>query len=79
MIVPPPPPTYTLDPTVPELKDGQRAALDSCLSALTGRLAGVIVTAARTTRTHHVIELATPAGTLLVIERLREPGENGSH
>ncbi|MGD9694884.1 MAG: hypothetical protein AB7V42_04385 [Thermoleophilia bacterium] len=75
MIVPPPPPTYTLDPGVPPLRDAQRAVLDSCLSVLTGRLAGVVVTAARTTDTHHVLELATPAGTLLVIERLRLPGE----
>jgi hypothetical protein len=52
------------------LRPGQQAALDACLSALTGRLAGVVVTAAGTTLSHHVIELMTPAGALLVLERI---------
>ena len=43
--------------------------LDACLDALTGRLAGVVVTAAGTTATHHVIQLATHAGPILVTER----------
>jgi hypothetical protein len=52
------------------LRPGQQEALDACLSALTGRLAGVVVTAAGTTLSHHVIELMTPAGALLVLERI---------
>lgn len=70
MLVPSPPPTYTLAPGLEPLDRGQQAALDACLSGLTGRLTGVVVTAAGTTLSHHVIELATPAGTLLVLERL---------
>ena len=54
MIVPPPAPSYTLAPD---------------LAGLTGRISGVVVTAAVTTDTHLVIELMTPAGTLLVLER----------
>jgi hypothetical protein len=52
------------------LRPGQQEALDACLAALTGRLGGVVVTAAGTTLSHHVIELMTPAGTLLVLERI---------
>jgi hypothetical protein len=70
VIVPPPPPAYTLAPDVRPLEPGQQAALDACLSAITGQLNGVLVTAAETTRSHHVIELLTPVGTLLVLERI---------
>jgi hypothetical protein len=73
LLIPSPPPTYTLAPGLGPLDRGQQAALDACLSALTGRLTGVVVTAAGTTLGHHVIELATPAGTLLVLEPIR-PG-----
>jgi hypothetical protein len=55
------------------LEPGQQAVLDACLSALTGRLSGVLVMAAGTTPSHHVIELATPAGSLLVLERVGPP------
>jgi hypothetical protein len=74
VLVPPPPPSYTLAPDIGPLRPGEQAALDACLTALTGRLSGVVVTAAGTTLSHHVLELATPAGTLLVMERIR-PGE----
>lgn len=70
MLVPAPSPAYTLAPGVRPLRPGQQAALDACLSALTGRLSGVVVTAAGTTLGHHIIELATAAGTMLVLERL---------
>jgi len=70
LLVPSPPPAYTLAPGLGPLDQGQQAALDACLSGLTGRLTGVVVTAAGTTLGHHVIELATPAGTLLVLERV---------
>lgn len=70
MIVPPPPPAFTLAPDVAPLEPGQQAALDACLSAITGQLNGVLVTAAETTGSHHVIELLTPVGTLLVLERI---------
>lgn len=70
MIVPPPPPAYTLAPGVAPLEPGQQSALDACLAQLTGRLGGVVVTWAATGDSHHVIELLTPAGTLLVVARL---------
>jgi hypothetical protein len=52
------------------LEPGEQAALEACLTALTGRLTGVVVTAVGTTLSHHVIELSTPAGSLLVLERV---------
>ena len=72
MLIPPPLPTYTLAPDLPPLRPGQQAALETCLDALTGRLSGVVVIAAGTTLSHHVIELLTPAGTLLVLERIAD-------
>ena len=72
MLVPPPPPSYTLAPGLPELGDGQRRALEACLLALTGRHAGVLVTGVGTTLDHHVIELTTPAGSLMVMRRASE-------
>ena len=74
MLVPPPAPSYTLAPDVGPLTRGQQATLDACLSALTGRVAGVVVTSASTTATHHVVELMTPAGTLIALERAAPPG-----
>ena len=70
MLIPPPPPAYTLAPGMEPLRPGQQEALDACLSGLTGRHTGVLVTAAGTTLSHHVIELMTPAGALLVLERI---------
>lgn len=73
MLIPAPLPTYTLAPGLQELSCAQKAALEGCLSALTGRLSGVLVTSVCTTDTHHLIELITPAGTLLAMERV-SPG-----
>ncbi len=70
MLIPAPPPTYTLAPGMEALTRAQKAALEACLSALTGRLSSVLVTSVCTTHTHHVIELITPAGTLLAMERV---------
>ena len=70
MLIPAPPPTYTLSPHLTTLTPAQQAVLDACLEALTGRLCGVVVTAAGTTATHHVIQLATHAGAILVTERV---------
>ena len=70
VLVPPPRPAYTLSPDVAALTTGQQAALEACLSGFTGRLTGVVVTAAATTLSHHMIELATPAGSLLIMERV---------
>jgi hypothetical protein len=46
--------------------------LEAALGGLTGRVHGVVVTAAGTTLSHHVIELMTSAGTLLVLERVED-------
>ena len=70
MLVPSPPPAYTLSPDVPALTSGQQAALEACLTGFTGKFTGVVVTAAGTTLSHHMIELATPAGSLLILERV---------
>jgi hypothetical protein len=70
VLIPAPPPTYTLSPHLATLTPAQQAVLDACLDALTGRLSGVVVTAAGTTPTHHVLQLATHGGPLLVTERV---------
>ena len=70
MLIPAPPPTYTLSPHLASLTPAQQAVLDACLDTLTGRLSGVVVTAAGTTATHHIIQLATHAGPMLVTERV---------
>jgi hypothetical protein len=72
VLVPPPLPAYTLAPGLRPLGPGQQRALETCLSALTGRLQGVVVTAAGTTLSHHVLELMTPAGTMMVLERVED-------
>lgn len=72
MLIPPPLPTYTLAPGLPDLRTGQQHALEAALGGLTGRLHGVVVTAVGTTLSHHVIELMTSAGTLLVLERVAD-------
>jgi hypothetical protein len=70
VLIPPPLPTYTLAPGLPALGAGQQHALEAALGGLTGRVHGVVVTAVGTTLSHHVIELMTSAGTLLVLERV---------
>lgn len=71
MLVPVPPPAYTLAPSLPPLRPGEQRALETCLESLTGRVGSVVVTGAGTTLGHHVLELMTPAGSLLVIERIQ--------
>lgn len=78
MLVPAPLPTYTLSPDLRPLSGGQQAALDACLSALTGRLSGVVVESAVTTPSHHVLGLITPAGRLLAMERVAAPPLGGA-
>ncbi len=73
MLVPAPLPTYTLSPDIAPLSCGQLSALEACLTALTGRLSGVVVESAVTTPSHHVLELITPAGRLLAMERVAAP------
>lgn len=72
VLVPIPLPTYTLAPDLAPLEGGEQRALEAALGGLTGRLHGVVVTAVGTTLSHHVIELMTSAGTLLVLERVAD-------
>jgi len=75
VLVPVPPPTYTLAPGLRPLTPGQQAALDACLASLTGRLSGVLVVSAATSSSHHLIELITPGGTMLAMERITSASE----
>ncbi len=75
VLIPPPLPTYTLAPGLPDLGAGQQSALEAALGGLIGRFQGVVVTAVGTTLSHHVIELMTSAGTLLVLERVEDHGD----
>ena len=77
MLIPAPPPTHTLSPHLAPLDPAQQAVLDACLDAFTGRLCGVVVTAVGTTATHHVLQLATHAGPVLVTERVDSQGPAG--
>ena len=70
MLVPAPLPTYTLSPDIAPLSGGQLAALEACLTALTGRLSGVVVESAAPPSSHHLLELIPPAGRLLAMERV---------
>jgi hypothetical protein len=72
VLIPAPLPTYTLAPGLPDLRTGQQHALEAALGGLTGRVHGVVVTAVGTTLSHHVIELMTSVGTLLVLERVAD-------
>jgi hypothetical protein len=69
VLIPPPRPTYTLSPAIGDLSPSEDRALGRALSALTGTVPGVLVTAVRTTPLHHLLELSTAAGTVLVVER----------
>lgn len=71
MIVPPPPPVYTLAPDMDEIDGHERALLDRCLASLTGLADGLLVTRIGRTQDHHVVEVETTHGPLLLLERRR--------
>jgi len=66
LLVPAPPPCWTLAPDL-TLSSAERSALELGLSALTGRLIGVVVAGVRTVGDRHVLELETAAGPLFVM------------
>ncbi|MDH3226429.1 MAG: hypothetical protein OEM67_04990 [Thermoleophilia bacterium] len=66
-----PEPTYTLAPEVENLDPEQRRALDAVTGYLSGRVGGAIVVRVVTTEQHHVFELETSLGPVLVLERNR--------
>lgn len=69
MLIPIPLPVFTLAPDVEELTTTQTRMLNDCLATLDGRIAGVMVIAAKSTSTHEVLELITTNGPLTVMER----------
>lgn len=79
MLVPPPSPAFTLSPDIEELTPGQEHLLEETLASLSGRVGGVIVTAARQTSTHEVLELETALGPLMVLERIAPVALPDSH
>lgn len=68
MIVPPPPPAYTLSPTLEDLDEDTIAVIERCVAALTGQVGAVVVVGVGATEQHVVIELATTAGPVLLLE-----------
>ncbi len=43
MIVPPPPPAYTLSPALEDIDDDTIAVIERCVAALTGQVGAVVV------------------------------------
>ena len=68
MLIPPPVPSYTLDPDIGPLDAEQERALQRCLDSLVGEVGGVLVTALRTRAGAHVIEVVTPVGPMTMVE-----------
>lgn len=68
MIVPPPPPAYTLSPALEDLDEDTIAVIERCVAALTGQVGAVVVIGVGVTEQHVVIELATSAGAVFLLE-----------
>ena len=68
MLIPPPAPSYTLDPDLGDLTEDQERALDRCLESLTGEVGGVVVTAVRLRAGAQVIEILTACGPMTMVE-----------
>jgi hypothetical protein len=64
-----PEPIYTLSPEIEGLDPDQRRALDAVTGYLAGRVPGAIVVRVVTTEEHHVFELETSLGPILLLER----------
>lgn len=75
MLIPPPLPSYTLSPALPELSEEDLAAVDRCLAGFAGQIPGVLVTAVRTRGLHRIIELETAVGPIIVSERTEVPAQ----
>jgi len=68
VLIPPPPPAYTLAPDLPAPTPEQERALRRALAGLAGRVPGVLVTDMLSTGSIHMMELATTQGTVLAVE-----------
>ena len=69
VIIPLPLPRYSLAPDVPSLETAPRAAVERCLRSVVGLAGAALVMDVTTTAEHHVIDLQTEAGRLLLLER----------
>lgn len=72
MLIPPPPPRFTLAPGLVDLPADRMEAVERCLASLAGKLPGVLVTGVRVHRGQLVIELESTHGPIVVTERLDE-------
>ena len=72
MLIPPPPPRFTLAPGLVDLAPDRMSAVERCLAGLAGKLPGVLVTGVRIHRGQLVIELESKHGPIVVTERLDE-------
>jgi hypothetical protein len=68
LIIPPPPPAYTLSPALDDLDEDSLAVIERCVAALTGQVGAVVVVGVGATDQHVVIEVATAVGTVLLME-----------
>jgi hypothetical protein len=74
MLIPAPPPAYTLSPALPPLSAAQHEALEACLAALTGDVNCALVTGVGRALGGTVFELATADGPVLVLGRGERSG-----
>jgi hypothetical protein len=68
VIVPPPAPAITLSPELEDVDPETYEVIARCVSALTGQVAGVIVTGIGCTDHHVVVEVSTALGGILLME-----------
>ncbi|MFN8111445.1 MAG: hypothetical protein U0Y82_16630 [Thermoleophilia bacterium] len=72
MLVPPPPPAYTLSPALDDLDQDTLAVIERCLAALTGQVGGVLVVGVGATDRHVIVDVTTPNGSVLLMELMDE-------
>ena len=70
MLVPPPPPAYTLSPALDDLDEDSIEVIERCLHGLTGQVGGVIVIGIGATDRHVIVDVATCDGSVLLMELL---------
>lgn len=68
VLVPPPPPAYTLSPALDDVDPDTLAVIERCISALTGQVGGVVIVGVGATDRHVIIDLATTGGSVLLME-----------
>jgi hypothetical protein len=73
VLIPAPSPTYALAPGLPALSANERRMVGRVVESLTGEVTSALVTSVRRTDRHLVVELLTPDGPVVVLERMRPP------